>query len=128
MKSMKKPERRSQANLFPSRNKTLKISCILLSVMLIALSLTSCRETEVPADADPMSAPYYLPKRSIKMPYTSEDSLNPFYATSSINVTLGGLVYTSLYKLDGSFSPAATRICALIKSIPVAISVTGCST
>ncbi len=43
----------------------------------------------------------------ISVPYTSLDSLNPFYTKSTLNSALTSLLYRSLYVLDAGFEPTA---------------------
>lgn len=43
----------------------------------------------------------------ISVPYTSLDSLSPFYTKSTLNSALTSLLYRSLYVLDAGFEPTA---------------------
>ncbi len=82
-----------------------KIICFILAGIL-SLSLVSCKEEtgSEPVTGENVTDEAEIPDGSISVPYTSLDSLNPFYTKSVLNSTIASLVYRSLYKLDSSFS------------------------
>ncbi len=46
-----------------------------------------------------------VPEGVITVPYTSLDSVNPFFSDSLLNSGIVSLVFRSLYRLDGGFTP-----------------------
>lgn len=105
MKLMKKRENAFRANLFVS-HKYRKGLCVLLSFWLLLLPLMSCGDGNIDqSEAETTTQSYILPQQSIKIGYTSSDSLNPFFAETSLNVSLCSFAFSPLYKLDNTFSP-----------------------
>ena len=43
--------------------------------------------------------------RNLALPYSKEDTLNPYAATTEVNLNLAGLLYDSLTVIDGAFMP-----------------------
>ncbi len=43
--------------------------------------------------------------RNLALPYSKEDTLNPYAATTEVNLNLAGLLYDSLTVIDGEFMP-----------------------
>lgn len=95
-----------------------KILCIILSLIML-LSFAACRSsgteeptepeeetTDVTGDIDEVTTkPSSNAKASFILPYSEQDSLNPFKAQSQINRVFTTLLYDSLYTLDTEFSP-----------------------
>ncbi len=82
-----------------------KITAFILS-LLVMLSFSSCGENinEEETTEEVITNEEVIPGGSLSVPYTSQDSLNPYYCTSVLNHALTSLVYRSLYKFDASFS------------------------
>ncbi|MFA9380317.1 MAG: ABC transporter substrate-binding protein, partial [Acetanaerobacterium sp.] len=85
----------------------------ILVIVLAALSAcapvtdapsTAPEETSLPQE--PVSvAPVAPLDGRLLIPYDKDDSLNPYQATSALNLALHSLVYDSLVKLDNDFTP-----------------------
>lgn len=56
--------------------------------------------SSVPQTVAPQESP-----RSFSLPYSKEDTLNPYAAATEANVNLTGLLYDSLTVIDGTFTP-----------------------
>lgn len=78
----------------------------LILVLSLLFSFSSCKEES----AEETSAVYEevteaaIPGGSISVPYSSEDSLNPYFCNTVLNNALTSLIYRSLYRLDTSFT------------------------
>lgn len=89
-------------------------------LVCIALLFSAC---SFGTGEEETTAPVYepttvaMPEGVITVPYTSLDTLNPFLCDSLLNSSLVSLVFRSLYRLDGGFSP--------VKDIAVNETVTG---
>lgn len=84
-----------------------KIIAVFL-VFVLCLFVSSCdfgNSEETTAGGEINTEPE-IPGGSLSVPYTSADSLNPFYCESVLNSVIASLVYRSLYKLDTSFTAA----------------------
>ena len=83
---------------------------LLCAVLAVACTLTlvGCTPSDVvsePSSSAPQeSAPQESP-RSFSLPYSKEDTLNPYAAATEANVNLAGLLYDSLTVVDGTFTP-----------------------
>lgn len=95
-----------------------KISAFIL-VWVLLFSFVSCDNdiSEETTAEEVTEAPVELPGGSISVPYSSSDSLNPYFSDSVLNNALTSLVYRSLYRLDTSFSP--------VKDLAVSESISG---
>ena len=93
-----------------------KIICFILAGVL-AIAFASCKDEtgNENVTGENMTEAEEIPDGSISVPYTSLDSLNPFYTKSVLNSIISSLVYRSLYRLDSSFS--SERDLALSESI-----------
>ena len=93
-----------------------KIICLILAGVL-AIAFASCKDEtgNENVTGENMTEAEEIPDGSISVPYTSLDSLNPFYTKSVLNSIISSLVYRSLYRLDSSFS--SERDLALSESI-----------
>lgn len=79
----------------------------LLLVFGLVFSFASCKkeETEETTAVYEEVTQAEIPGGSLSVPYSSSDSLNPYYCNTVLNNALTSLVYRSLYRLDTSFSP-----------------------
>lgn len=91
----------------------------LILVFIFVFSFVSCKEEIV----EETTAVYeeeteaVIPGGSLSVPYSSGDSLNPYYCDTVLNNALTSLIYRSLYRLDTSFTP--------VKDLAVSESITG---
>ena len=74
-----------------------------LSLLFASCSVSPEEEETTAVFYEPTSAA--VPEGMITVPYTSLDTVNPFLCDSLLNSALVSLVYRSLYRLDGGFSP-----------------------
>ncbi len=83
-----------------------KITALFLSLGIL-ISLVSCGSVEVPdaGGQEEQTTEIPLPGGSLSVPYTSADSLNPFFMKTVLNSSLVSLIYRSLYKINTAFSP-----------------------
>lgn len=88
---------------------------VCLAVLLSACAFGTGGEEPTTAVYEPTSAA--MPEGVITVPYTSLDTVNPFMCDSVLNSALISLVFRSLYRLDGGFSP--------VRDIAVSETVTG---
>lgn len=79
----------------------------LLTVFILILTFISCGSNVPPENGaeEETTAEIPLPGGSISIPYTTGDSLNPFFMKTVLNSSLISLVYRSLYKINTSFMP-----------------------
>lgn len=82
-----------------------KIISVFIAVLL-CFCVSSCDmgQNETTTQGEEESTEPVIPGGSLSVPYTSVDSLNPFFTESVLNSVPISLVYRSLYKLDTSFS------------------------
>lgn len=83
-----------------------KITALFMSLCIL-LSLMSCgiRETPNNGGQEEQTTEIPLPGGSLSVPYTSADSLNPFFMKTVLNSSLVSLIYRSLYRINTAFSP-----------------------
>lgn len=83
-----------------------KFTALVLTGIMIILS-ASCGAgkpgEEITTEEQTTEIP--LPGGSLSVPYTSLDSLNPFYIKTVINSGLISLIYRSLYRINTAFMP-----------------------
>ena len=84
-----------------------KISTVLILLVSVCLLLCSCNsdvqeittaETGIGVNEQDVE------QNILKLPYSANDSLNPFYAESEVNSQLASVLYEGLYKLDSSYN------------------------
>lgn len=83
-----------------------RIGAALLAALLLCALFSGCGKEPEPETSAPEAvteAP--VPEGSITAPYTTLDSLNPFFCTSVLNSSLLPLVFRSLYQLNAGFVP-----------------------
>ena len=79
----------------------LKRAVALILCFILAAGITGCKKDD---DVTPgVVSDREMPGGSIAVPYSTEDSMNPFFMTSVVNSTLISLVYQSLYYLDAGY-------------------------
>lgn len=78
----------------------LALACLLTSVGCAPSDDVSEPSTSAPQTPSPQESP-----RSLSIPYSKEDTLNPYAAVTEANVNLAGLLYDSLTVIDGTFTP-----------------------
>lgn len=92
---------------------------VFLPVICVLLLFSACKpggeEETTAAFYEPTSA--VMPEGVITVPFTSLDTVNPYFCGSLLNSSLTSLVFRSLYRLDGGFSP--------VKDMAVSETVTG---
>ncbi len=84
-----------------------RLLCVFLTVACVLTCFGCTRGADVsdPATSAPEAQ---LPQESPKvfaLPYSKEDTLNPYAATTEVNLNLAGLLYDSLTVIDNSFTP-----------------------
>lgn len=89
-----------------------KCAAFILSMLLAAACFTGCgREagpdtsTTAGGGQQTTAAPDITSSDTLRLPYSRDDSLNPFLAASAINIRLAPLVYDSLVKNGADFRP-----------------------
>ncbi len=89
-----------------------KITVLTAVLLAVALLLSACGQRTPADETEPsteteetVTAP--VKEGSLTLPYTSLDSVNPFFVDSLLNSTLTPLVFRALYYLDGGFTPVA---------------------
>ncbi len=85
-----------------------KITALILAGLFV-ISLASCDTGEVNEEitTEEQVTEIPLPGGSLSVPYTSLDSLNPFYIKTVLNSCLVSLIYRSLYRINTAFMPEA---------------------
>lgn len=82
-----------------------RIAALLLCFALLAAAFSGCaKKQEEPTAAPTVSAAPEEIKGKLTAPYTSLDSLNPFFCRSLLNSGLIPLVFRSLYKVNNGFT------------------------
>ena len=101
-----------------------KTVALLLAGAMLFLSAVGCGKQAEPETTVPEAVTQpAVPAGNITVPYTSLDSLNPFFCTSLLNSSLLPLVFRSLYQLSVGFS--AERDLAVAETVtPAAVQVT----
>ncbi|MBQ6421066.1 MAG: hypothetical protein IJK02_08350 [Clostridia bacterium] len=90
-------------------NKPKKAAAVILS-MLFLLGAAACeKEPEAPVETTSGTSSELTESTSLQgsitVPYTSLDSVNPFFADSLLNTSLTSLAFDALYYLDSGFTP-----------------------
>lgn len=83
-----------------------KILAILLSFVLITGTFSACDRTVVSTQADPTPDKVVNSNSTsdtLRIGYSAEDSLNPFFAKTDLNSDLTSLVFEPLFYLDDTF-------------------------
>ena len=94
--------RRGEAKRFLRRALALALALILLCVGVSCKKTPETEEEEsTAAQADDLPA---TPPGSITLPYTSLDSVNPFFCESVLNSSMLPLIFRSLYTLNTGFA------------------------
>ena len=84
-----------------------RLLCVFLAVAC-ALTCFGCSADTTVSDPVSSAPETALPQESPKafaLPYSKEDTLNPYAATTEANAFLAGLLYDSLTVIDGAFMP-----------------------
>lgn len=81
----------------------LKVGAVLISIVCL-IPLISCNNNNKVKNKAKEDKKIEQ-SREIKLPYSQDDSLNPYMAKSLINKNLMPLIYDSLYVLDNSYKP-----------------------
>lgn len=91
-----------------------KAAAVLLCFALV-LVFPSCKKEETPEDVyEPSvtgSAPDEIPAGVLTAPFTTLDSLNPFFCDSILNSALIPLLYSTLYTLNSAGEPLYNMVC-----------------
>lgn len=83
-----------------------RIGAALLAAALLPALFAGCKKQPEPETTVPEAVTEpAIPEGSVTVPYTTLDSLNPFFCTSVLNSSLLPLVFRSLYQLNAGFSP-----------------------
>lgn len=80
-----------------------KFSVILLCLTLFLTGCTSKPTDETDTGSSAPAVTDASKQKILKLPFSENDSLNPFFAQSEINVQLSELMYQSLYKLNMNY-------------------------
>ncbi|MEG1179632.1 MAG: hypothetical protein RSD42_04420, partial [Oscillospiraceae bacterium] len=81
-----------------------KIISLIMAIMCIGL-LFAC-DKEVQEGKEPTKKPGTSKvDRNLRLPFSQEDTLNPYVAKSQINQNLTPLIYSSLFVMDNSHEP-----------------------
>lgn len=88
------------------QKKLQKISAVLL-VLLLVFSLTACGKKE---ESTSTTEEYVSVAEAsdLVLPYSREDGINPYKATSLMNEGIMDLLYQGLYTIDKNYKPTAT--------------------
>ncbi len=78
----------------------LAFACALIAVGCTPDATVSEPVSSVPEAVTPQESP-----KAFALPYSKEDTLNPYAATTEANASLAGLLYDSLTVIDGDFMP-----------------------
>lgn len=81
-----------------------RIIALLMTVICIS-TLFACKKEEGDSKEPSKKPTQSKESRDIRLPFCQEDSLNPYVAQSQINHNIMPLIFSSLYKNDGSFEP-----------------------
>lgn len=84
-----------------------RLLCVFLTVacVLTCFGCTPSTDVSDPALSAPEAQSPHESPRNFALPYSKEDTLNPYAATTEANVNLAGLLYDSLTVIDGAFMP-----------------------
>lgn len=92
-----------------------KITAILLIAVLL-LSLSSCGEPIVYDEESYEESEEEVINYTMKLVYSRNDSLNPFYLDTVMNGQISTLVFDGLFKLDKSYNPKPCAAYAYVAS------------
>ncbi len=84
-----------------------RLLCVFLAIVC-ALTCVGCSpsvEVSEPSSSAPEAVMPQESPRSFSLPYSKEDTLNPYAAATEVNAYLAGLLYDSLTVIDGAFAP-----------------------
>ncbi len=84
-----------------------RLLCVLLAVACVLIGVGCSPSTDVSEPSSSVTeavTPQESP-RSFSLPYSKEDTLNPYAAATEANAVLAGLLYDSLTVVDGAFMP-----------------------
>ena len=84
-----------------------RLLCGILAVVcvLTAVGCSSTVPTPSPSSSAPVSPTPSEELKNFALPYSKEDTLNPYAATTEVNAQLAGLLYDSLTVIDEAFMP-----------------------
>lgn len=73
--------------------------------MLTVFGCSSASDVSEPTSSDGEEPTLQDSPQTFAVPYSKEDTLNPYAATTEVNVNLAGLLYDSLTVIDDKFEP-----------------------
>ncbi len=81
--------------------------CVVMALVctLACVGCAPSAEVSEPASSVPEAATPQESPRSFSLPYSKEDTLNPYACTTEVNAYLATLLYDSLTVIDGDFKP-----------------------
>ncbi|MBQ4612038.1 MAG: ABC transporter substrate-binding protein [Clostridia bacterium] len=84
-----------------------RLLCIVLalSCLLTVVGCTSGSDVSEPLTSDGDSPTPQDAPQTFAIPYSKEDTLNPYAATTEVNLNLASLLYDSLTVIDDTFTP-----------------------
>lgn len=84
-----------------------KITALILAFILLIFSLSSCGTEPSIIDGDETEEEYddEIINYTMKLVYSRNDSLNPFYLDTVMNGQISTLVFDGLFKLDKNYKP-----------------------
>ena len=78
----------------------------LITVLALLLSLCACGiDPSINDDPENSTKPSAVSDGKLRLAYSKAERLDPFTASSAINLQILGLLYDGLYKLDKSYQP-----------------------
>lgn len=87
--------------------------CLLLTVLCVMSSVGCAGQSDT---SDPVSDPSSLTgsdsssPSTFAVPYSADDTLNPYAAATEVNLNLASLLYSGLFRLDGNFVPQMAMV------------------
>lgn len=84
-----------------------RLLCVFVAVacVLIGVGCSPSADVSEPSSSVPQEQTSQESPRSFSLPYSKEDTLNPYAAATEANVYLARLLYDSLTVIDGTFTP-----------------------
>ncbi|HHU83702.1 MAG TPA: hypothetical protein GXZ23_00845 [Clostridiales bacterium] len=79
----------------------------LISILLVCVFVFCSCENIIRPGTDNGNTPIVLPEKTISLPYSQSDSLNPYRLTTQLNYDLMPLLYEALYEVDNEFNAKA---------------------
>lgn len=103
-----------------------RLLCMFLAVacVLTGAGCTSDATVSEPTSSAPEAALSQESPKVFALPYSKEDTLNPYAATTEANAFLAGLLYDSLTVIDGDFMPQLSLAASVTPTDAIHLTVT----